>query len=91
MDALTHAVEAYIGNSTTKETRADATKAITLIFMNLAKAVNDPGDLDARKNMLEAAFMAGNAFSSILCRLCPCDCPLVRWKIQYSPMVMPMR
>lgn len=63
MDALTHAVEAYIGNSTTKETRADATKAITLIFMNLAKAVNDPGDLDARKNMLEAAFMAGNAFS----------------------------
>lgn len=63
MDALTHAVEAYIGNSTTKETRADATKAIALIFMNLAKAVNDPGDLDARKNMLEAAFMAGNAFS----------------------------
>lgn len=63
MDALTHAVEAYIGNSTTKETRADATKAIALIFMNLAKAVNDPGDLDARKNMLKAAFMAGNAFS----------------------------
>lgn len=63
MDALTHAVEAYIGNSTTKETRADATQAIALIFMNLAKAVNDPGDLDARKNMLEAAFLAGNAFS----------------------------
>lgn len=63
MDALTHAVEAYIGNSTTKETRTDATQAIALIFMNLAKAVNDPGDLDARKNMLEAAFLAGNAFS----------------------------
>lgn len=63
MDALTHAVEAYIGNSTTKETRADATQAIALIFMNLAKAVNDPSDLDARKNMLEAAFLAGNAFS----------------------------
>ena len=63
MDALTHAVEAYIGNSTTTETRTDATQAIALIFMNLAKAVNDPGDLDARKNMLEAAFLAGNAFS----------------------------
>ena len=63
MDALTHAVEAYIGNSTTKETREDAVKAIQLIFMNLAKAVNDGNDLDARKNMLEAAFLAGNAFS----------------------------
>ncbi len=63
MDALTHAIEAYIGNSTTKETRADAKRAIELIFMNLAKAVHDGSDLDARKNMLEAAFLAGNAFS----------------------------
>ena len=63
MDALTHAIEAYIGNSTTKETRADAKRAIELIFMNLAKAVHDGNDLDARKNMLEAAFLAGNAFS----------------------------
>ena len=31
--------------------------------MNLAKAVHDGNDLDARKNMLEAAFLAGNAFS----------------------------
>lgn len=35
MDALTHAVEAYIGNSTTKKTRAYALKATKLIFENI--------------------------------------------------------
>ena len=35
MDALTHAVEAYIGGSTTKDTRANAKEAVKLIFSNI--------------------------------------------------------
>ena len=63
MDALTHAVEAYIGRSTTRETRADATKAVQLIFSNIETAYAEPENHDARANMLQAAFLAGNAFS----------------------------
>jgi len=63
MDALTHAVEAYIGNSTTKETRANAIKAIQLIFTNIERAYTNGNDMTARQNMLYASFLAGSAFS----------------------------
>ncbi len=63
MDALTHAVEAYIGNSTTKETRAYALKAVQLIFENIKTAYTCPRDKAARENMLRASYMAGIAFS----------------------------
>lgn len=63
MDALTHAVEAYIGRSNTEETEACARKAVKLIFGNLEKAYYDGGDLEARKNMLEASYYAGVAFT----------------------------
>ena len=62
MDALTHAVEAYIGNSTTPETRKLAMKAVKLIFQNLDTAVSDGSNITARKNMLHASFYAGCAF-----------------------------
>ena len=63
MDALTHAVEAYIGGSTTKETRTYALEAIKLIFKNLETAYNDGTNETARRNMLRAAYIAGIAFS----------------------------
>ncbi|MGN1179565.1 MAG: iron-containing alcohol dehydrogenase [Suilimivivens sp.] len=63
MDALTHAVEAYIGNSTTRKTRKYALKAVELIFENLDKAYQDGEDLEARKNMLKASYYAGCAFT----------------------------
>ena len=63
MDALTHAIEAYIGNSTTKQTRHDALEACRLIAENLENAYNDGNDMTARANMLQAAFLAGGAFS----------------------------
>ncbi len=63
MDALTHAVEAYIGGSTTKETRAYAEEAVKLIFENLEKVYQNAADMEARKNMLYASFLAGKAFS----------------------------
>ena len=63
MDALTHAIEAYIGNSTTKKTRAYALKATKLIFENIYKVYEDGNDLEARSNMLDAAYYAGHAFT----------------------------
>ena len=63
MDALTHAVEAYIGRSTTKETRSLALEATKLVFENVEKAYTDGYDHRARKNMLHAAYKAGIAFS----------------------------
>ncbi len=63
MDALTHAVEAFIGGSTTKETRHDAISAVKLIFTYLPKTYADGNDMNARRHMLHAAYFAGNAFS----------------------------
>ena len=63
IDALTHAVEAYIGRSTTKETRRLALEATKLVFENVELAYKDGNNHRARENMLHAAYKAGIAFS----------------------------
>ena len=63
MDALTHAVEAYIGKSNTKSTIAYAEEATKLIHANLEKAYADGKDLEARGNMLKGSYLAGCAFT----------------------------
>ena len=63
MDALTHAVEAYIGRSTTKETRRLALDATKLVFENIYTAYSDGKNHTARENMLHSAYKAGIAFS----------------------------
>ena len=63
MDALTHAVEAYIGHSNTKGTRRAAEQATRLIGENLQKAYDNGKDLEARGNMLEGSYLAGLAFT----------------------------
>lgn len=63
LDALTHAVEAYIGRSTTKKTRKAALRAVELIFANLQNAYHDGNNMTARKNMLHASYYAGIAFT----------------------------
>lgn len=63
MDALTHAVEAYIGRSTTAQTRRLALEATKLVFENVEKAYADGHDHHAREDMLIAAYKAGVAFS----------------------------
>lgn len=63
MDALTHAVEAYIGRSTTKETREKALLAVKTIYQNIEAAYHDGHNHAARDQMLNAAYLAGFAFS----------------------------
>jgi len=51
MDALTHAIEAYVSTAATPITDACAIKAIELISANLRLAVRDGTDKAARENM----------------------------------------
>lgn len=64
MDALTHAVEAYVSTAATPMTDACAEKAIELIDRNLRRAVGNGNDRDAREGMCFAQYMAGMAFNN---------------------------
>ena len=63
VDALTHAIEAYIGRSTTIKARYFSRTATKLIFENIEKAYKNGYDEEARRNMLMASHLAGGAFS----------------------------
>lgn len=63
MDALTHAIEAYIGKSTTADTRSASLQAVRLIDENLMTAYGDGTNLHARRAMQQAAYLAGTAFT----------------------------
>ena len=63
MDAMTHAIEAYIGRSTTKLTRAMSEEAATRIVRSLYTAYENGGDMQARADMLRAAYCAGVSFT----------------------------
>jgi alcohol dehydrogenase len=63
MDALTHAIEAYIGRSRTKETIQCSKEAVKLIFENLYEAYSNGENITARTNMQKASNSAGVAFT----------------------------
>ena len=63
MDTLAHAVEAYVGRSTTKQTRREALRCVRLVFGNLERAVKNGSDRKARRNMLRASYLGGAAFT----------------------------
>ncbi len=64
MDALTHAVEAYIcWTYNTRESLRDAEEAVVSIFENLETAYGNGADLAAREAMMLAAYKAGFAFT----------------------------
>ncbi len=64
MDALTHAIEAYVSTAATPVTDACAQKAIELISDYLRDAVADGNNMEARDKMAYAEFLAGMAFNN---------------------------
>ncbi|MEL4238814.1 L-threonine dehydrogenase [Shewanella xiamenensis] len=64
MDALTHAVEAYVSIAANPITDTCAIKAIELIQGNLVNAVKQGQDIEAREQMAYAQFLAGMAFNN---------------------------
>lgn len=63
MDALTHAVEAYIGHTRTKKTKAYSLEATRLIGEYLFRFYSNHDDDEARKQMLKASYLAGVSFT----------------------------
>ena len=63
LDALTHAVEAYIGKSNTKNTEAKARQAVNMIYKYLPVVYEDGKNIEAREQMLLASYYAGVAFT----------------------------
>ncbi|CDG88037.1 L-threonine dehydrogenase [Xenorhabdus bovienii] len=64
MDALTHAIEAYVSTAANPITDACALKAVTMISDYLRRAVANGNDMEARENMAYAQFLAGMAFNN---------------------------
>ena len=64
IDALTHAIEAYVSTSATPITDACAEKAIELISNYLVNAVENGQDVEARDMMAYAEYLAGMAFNN---------------------------
>lgn len=63
MDAMTHAIEAYLGNSVTPFSKAASKKALQLIHQHLIHSYQHPQDEPSRRGMLEASYQAGLAFT----------------------------
>ncbi len=63
MDALTHAIEAYIGRTRTKETKTMSLEATKLIVENIKECYVNPTNQEARKKMLYASHYAGISFT----------------------------
>lgn len=66
MDALTHAIEAYVSLDSNPFSDALAIEAIRLIHDNLLLAVKDGRNLEARYHLLVASSLAGMAFDNAL-------------------------
>jgi alcohol dehydrogenase class IV len=64
MDALTHAIEAYVSNAQSPITDLHALESIRLIWHYLYRAINQPTDVEARTQMMLASLYAGLAFSN---------------------------
>ncbi len=64
MDALTHAVEAYVSKDANPVTDAAAIQSIKLIAQNLRQAVANGENIVARENMAYASVLAGMAFNN---------------------------
>lgn len=64
LDALTHAIEAYVSTASSPVVDVHALAAIALVHAHLPTAIADPGNTEARENMTLASLQAGLAFSN---------------------------
>lgn len=65
MDALTHAVESYLSKGAFDFSEMLSLKAVSLISANFLKVIKNLNDLDARKTLAMAQYMAGMSFTNV--------------------------
>lgn len=66
LDALTHAIEAYVSTARSSMTDLHAIEAIRLISSNLLPSIANPADLELRTNIMQGSLQAGLAFSNAI-------------------------
>lgn len=66
LDALTHAVEAYVSNASSVVTDLNAAESVRLIKQHLLTAIEQPQNMEARTGMMLASTYAGLAFSNAI-------------------------
>ena len=92
MDALTHAVEAYIGGSTTRRHQGGwPSPRCASILESLPVAWENGGDLTACAKMLRAAYLAGTRLHQELRGLRPRGGPLPGRPVRHRPTAWPTR
>jgi alcohol dehydrogenase class IV len=64
LDALVHAMEAYVSNASSPITDLNALAAIPLLMGNIVPAIENPQDMKYRNNMMQGSLLAGLAFSN---------------------------
>lgn len=64
MDAMVHAVEAFVSTASSKITDIHALEALRLLSLNLPRVIGSPEDMDVRENIMLASMEAGLAFSN---------------------------
>ncbi len=65
MDALTHAVESYLSRGAFSFSEMLSLKAVSLISRNLPGVLENPGDLEGRKELAVAQYLAGMSFTNV--------------------------
>jgi alcohol dehydrogenase len=66
MDALTHAIEAFVSTGSSMITDIHALEAIRIVSKNLIEAVKKPGDINLRSKIMYGSLEAGLAFSNAI-------------------------
>lgn len=67
MDAITHAIESYISLNANPFSKMYSLHALKLLYENIETACKEPGNLEARQNMLLGSYFAGCAISAGTC------------------------
>lgn len=66
MDAMVHAIEAFVSNASSPITDVHALKAIEIVHENLIKVIHNPNDVSLREKMMLGSLEAGLAFSNAI-------------------------
>ncbi len=66
MDALVHAVEAFVSTASSRITDVHALEAIRLLGMHLPRVLDDPDNMEIRESIMLASMEAGLAFSNAI-------------------------